>query len=253
MGLQMKTPCVLAVDDEPGVLALISAALGAEGYSVVTAASVGEFWLRAAECNADIYIVDIGLPDGNGLSVVRQLRGRSDRGILVLSGRGGETDHVLGLELGADDYVTKPFRLRELAARVNAIYRRCAASAVPATRATEPPGPDQAPDRAPAGQAADFTFGDYTISLSARRLWGPDMVEIDLTTAEFNLLAALVNRRTHVLTREQIMNAIKGRDWESYDRAVDGLVSRLRKKIPPRAADPQFIRTVHGVGYSFIS
>ncbi len=247
----MKTPCILAVDDEPEILALISTALSAEGFEVVTAGTVAEFWRRYSECNAEICIVDITLPDGNGFNLVKELRRRSDCGILVLSGRESETDHVVGLEIGADDYVTKPFRLRELAARVSAVHRRCssasAGSLVPSGRSQPEP---EAPS---SGSPADFTFDDYKISLAARRLWGPGMVEIELTTAEFNLLAALVRRRKQVLSRDQIMNAIKGRDWESYDRAVDGLVSRLRKKIPPRDAEPQYIRTVHGIGYSFIA
>lgn len=244
----MKLPTVLAVDDEPEILALISTALSGEGFEVVTAGTVAEFWRRYAECDAQICIVDITLPDGNGFNLVKELRRRSDCGILVLSGRESETDHVVGLEIGADDYVTKPFRLRELAARVSAVYRRSSsASAMSSGRAQPAPPPPSS------GPPTDFTFDDYRISLSARRLWGPGMVEIELTTAEFNLLAALVMRRKQVLSRDQIMNAIKGRDWESYDRAVDGLVSRLRKKIPPRDAEPQYIRTVHGIGYSFIA
>lgn len=248
----MKTPCVLAVDDEPGVLSLISTALSSEGFDVVTAGSVAEFWRRDADCDADIYLVDITLPDGNGFNIVKELRRTTSRGILVLSGRGSETDHVVGLEIGADDYINKPFRLRELAARVNAVYRRSSTSSM--STAATPSGSEPTGSVASAPEAeADIIFDDYQISLSGRRLWGPGKVEIDLTTAEFNLLAALVKRRKQVLSREQIMSEMKGGEGESHDRAVDGLVSRLRKKIPPRDSGPPYIRTVHGVGYSFIA
>lgn len=247
----MHSPCVLAVDDEPDILDLISAALEAESYEVVTARSVAEFWSRNAECDPDVYVVDISLPDGTGFNVVKELRRTSDRGIIVLSGRDSETDHVLGLEIGADDYVNKPFRIRELAARVNAVYRRCSSRAEGSSVQS---GDDLSDSGSPSSQpVVDFTFDDYKLSLSARRLWGPEKVEIDLTTAEFDLLSALIKRRNQVLNCDQIMNAIKRREWESYDRAVDGLVSRLRKKIPPRNAGPHYIRTVHGIGYSFIA
>lgn len=248
----MKTPCVLAVDDEPGVLSLISTALSSEGFDVVTAGSVAEFWRRDAECDADIYLVDITLPDGNGFNIVKELRRTTSRGILVLSGRGSETDHVVGLEIGADDYINKPFRLRELAARVNAVHRRSSAAVAPAASIPGSAEPTVSPP-VNSETEVDITFDDYQISLSGRRLWGPGKVEIDLTTAEFNLLAALVKRRKQVLSREQIMIEMKGSEGESHDRAVDGLVSRLRKKMPPRDSGPHYIRTVHGVGYSFIA
>lgn len=247
----MNAPCVLVVDDEPEVLTLIRAALGAEGFNVVTAGSVAEFWQKNTECAPDIYIVDVSLPDGSGFNVVKEIRKTSNCGILVLSGRSSETDHVVGLEIGADDYVTKPFRLRELAARVSAVYRRSSAMSLVA---------DASPVQGAAGTqlptvatSIDFTFDDYRISLSARQVWGPGMALVDLTTAEFDLLIALITRRKQVLSRDQIMNAIRGRDWDSYDRAIDGLVSRLRKKIPPTHNAPPYIRTVHGIGYSFIA
>lgn len=243
----MKTPCVLAVDDEPAILDLISTSLGNEGFRVVTATSIADFWLRNAECDPDVYLVDVTMPDGNGFNLIKAIRKGSDRGILVLSGRETETDHVLGLEIGADDYVNKPFRMRELAARVNAVYRRSSANSKNACESLAPQVSETVSIRPP----VDFTFDDYRISLAFRQVWGPGMQEIDLTTAEFDLLVALVKRRGQVLNRDQIMNALKGRDWESYDRAVDGLVSRLRKKLPVHDRNSHYIRTVHGVGYSF--
>ena len=118
---------ILAVDDEPEILALVEAALENDGFDVFTALSVSDFRKLNAEHTFDIYLIDVGLPDGSGFSLVKELRKGSDAGILMLTGRSSETDQVVGLEIGADDYVTKPFRLRELAARVNAVYRRSAA------------------------------------------------------------------------------------------------------------------------------
>ncbi|MBC7738685.1 MAG: response regulator transcription factor [Candidatus Saccharibacteria bacterium] len=235
---------ILAVDDEPEILALVEAALENEGFDVFTALSVSDFRNLNAEHTFDIYLIDVGLPDGSGFSLVKELRKGSDAGILLLTGRSSETDQVVGLEIGADDYVTKPFRLRELAARVNAVYRRSAVQ----TDAS-PAQPDRV--EPPEFSGIDFTFDGYKLSMSGRRLWGPDGAEIVLTTAEFDLLAALLKRRGQVLDRDQLMNAMKGRDWESYDRAIDGLVSRLRRKIPAINRATHYVRTVHGVGYSF--
>jgi two-component system, OmpR family, response regulator len=172
--------------------------------------------------------------------VLRSLKRRSSAGIIVLTGRRDETDHVIGLELGADDYVTKPFRRRELVARINAVLRR-----------VQPPefGTDLAP--APA-RAVEHVFDGYRVNLETRRVHDPGGSEIELTTAEFNLLGALLGQRGQALSRAQLIEAIKGRDWEIHDRAIDGLVSRLRRKLPPwRGRVSPYIRTIHGIGYAF--
>ncbi|TGN49293.1 response regulator transcription factor [Paracoccus liaowanqingii] len=246
----MNAPCVLAVDDEPEVLALISSALVAEGYHVVTAGSVAEFQVQDARRDVDIYIIDISLPDGSGFNIIKKIRQKSDRGIIVLSGRGSETDHVVGLEIGADDYVTKPFRLRELAARVNAVCRRTS-SKIPISHSKG--GIRALSDENSVSRELEpnLSFGIYRLNFPARRVWTLNMVEIDLTTAEFELLSVLIRKRNNVMSRGQIMNAIKGQDWEVYDRTVDGLISRLRKKLPPPEGVPHYIRTVHGIGYTF--
>lgn len=235
-------PLVLALDDERGILDLLSLALEVEGYEVVTTSTAAAFRAEAAVRDVAVFLIDLTLPDGNGFSLVKELRQSQKGGIIILSGRSSETDHVVGLEIGADDYITKPFRLRELAARVNAVYRRSGTktSAVPA---------EITPPRSKVD--CDFVFEQYRLSIGARRVWQEGGKETELTTAEFDLLVALLRQRGQVMSRDQLMNAIKGRDWESYDRAVDGLVSRLRRKLQSEDGTRHFIRTVHGIGYSF--
>ncbi len=225
---------------------LLRTALSDAGYDVLTAASVREFDEISQDHHVDVYLVDVGLPDGNGFSLVRDLRPRTDSGIILLTGRDNETDHVVGLELGADDYVTKPFRPRELCARVGAVHRRTGRRRGGVTAASELAAP-----AADMMAAADHVFDGYSVYLAARRVIDGKGADIDLTTAEFELLSALLHRRGQVLSRDQIMAQIKGREWESYDRAIDGLVSRLRRKLPAHDRPNHFIRTVHGVGYSF--
>ncbi len=236
-------PLVLAVDDEPEILELLRISLESEGYQVLTTTTAAEFRTLHAQNDVAVFLVDVTLQDGNGFSLVKELRLTSNRGIILLTGRASETDQVVGLEIGADDYVTKPFRVRELAARVNAVFRR--------TNHVPVPAPDTSTISAQPSTAVDFEFDQYQLAVSARRLWHRETGEIILTTAEFDLLVALLRRRGQVLDRDQLMNAIKGREWESYDRAIDGLISRLRRKLPAEGRAAHYIRTVHGIGYSF--
>jgi two-component system, OmpR family, response regulator len=241
-------PRILAVDDEPEILAILCQALESDGYEVETAGSAAEFRIRFAQGGHELCIVDLGLPDGTGFDLVREVRSAGPAGILILTGRSSETDHVVGLELGADDYVTKPFRPRELVARVNAVHRRVAPLFGGGQTA-----PAAAPASVPAvsGPTIDHTFDGYRLSSTARQLWAPDGSEVMLTTAEFSVLLAMLERRGRVLSRDQIMTLARGRDWESYDRAIDGLVSRLRRKVQRPDGQGHYIRTVHGIGYVF--
>ncbi len=245
MNIPMKLK-VLAVDDETSILTLLRTALDDEGFELSTAETVQQFRELDAAHDFDLYLIDVSLKDGNGLSIVRALRQKTDKGIILLTGRSSETDQVVGLELGADDYVTKPFRIRELSARMSAVCRRASRSGSSSAadaktlRETQESGSDY-----------DYEFDGYRVRIAARTLWGRENEEIPLTSAEFNLMVALLKRRGQVLDRDQLMNAVKGQDWECYDRAVDGLISRLRRKIQPPAQGPHYIRTVHGVGYVF--
>jgi two-component system, OmpR family, response regulator len=238
---RVTKPSVLAVDDEPAILELLQETLGDEGYEVVGAGTAAEFRELFMGKPCDVCIIDLALPDGNGLKLIRELRAVSDCGIIILTGRGGETDHVVGLEVGADDYITKPFRPRELSARVNALTRRVLPNV---------PIPVLGAVMAPAVQI-DHEFDGYRLSSSARQIWDAGGKEIVLTTAEFSLLLTLLERRGRVLSRDQLMTLVKGQDWESYDRAIDGLVSRIRRKLVPVGRDTHYIRTVHGIGYVF--
>jgi two-component system torCAD operon response regulator TorR len=242
MEIDVSKPRILAVDDEPAILELLAIALEREGYGIDRVGTVGEFREHCRQDVYDLFIIDLTLPDGNGLNLIREIRPMTAAGIIILTGRGEETDQVVGLEIGADDYVTKPFRPRELAARVNALYRRTAGQRSATASPVEPVAN---------GPTVDHEFDGYKVSCSARRVWTEQGEEILLTTAEFSVLVALLERRGRVLSRDQIMTLAKGRDWESYDRAIDGLVSRLRKKLPNPKGSGHYIRTVHNVGYVF--
>jgi len=240
----VSRPKVLLLDDDDQIAKLLDDALSEDGCDVLIARTIATFRQLQAEQRFDIYIVDLGLPDGNGLTLIQELAQDPSCGVIILSGRAAETDRVVGLEIGADDYITKPFRIREVLARLHALLRRTKqhrdVSAQPVAASET---------RASSGGVIDFD--GYTLDLGSRLFYAPDGGEISLTTAEFNLLAALLRHRGHVLSRDQLMNAIKGRDWESHDRAVDSLVSRLRHKVPAPQGRSHYIRTVHGIGYAF--
>jgi DNA-binding response OmpR family regulator len=193
---------------------------------------------RALETsNIDIFIIDVMLPDANGMNVARDLRQSTEAGIILLTGRDEEMDHVLGLELGADDYVTKPFRLREFRARVNAVYRRVAKRTHLAENDPTPP-PQEA--LKPPG---------LVIIPSARTVHRDSGESVALTTMEFDVLIALASRPNRVLTRNEIMDDVRGPDWAAYDRAIDGVVSRLRRKLYPDDHGHEHIKTIRGIGY----
>jgi two-component system, OmpR family, response regulator len=233
-GVSVQTT-VMVIDDDASVLRLIEAALHDEGYTVVSGQTVAWAQQTLATLPVDLCIIDLDLPDGSGLSLVKELRAHSDLGIIILTGRGDEMDQVLGFELGADDYVVKPFRLRELRARVNAVVRRSQAGS--ATRATSP--------------APDHFFGPYRVYLGARQVIDSAGSEVTLTPMEFDALVAFLHNPNAVLNRDQLMTAIRGRDWASYDRSIDGLVSRLRAKLPAPEGLRPYIVTIYGIGYCF--
>lgn len=230
---------ILILDDERDITDLLENALHEDGFEAAVVRSIADFESAVRTRRFDLHIVDLGLPDGNGLDLIQKLGAQPDTGVIILSGRGSETDRVVGLRMGADDYVTKPFHVRELVARVHAVLRRITAAG------HAPDGDESHEGRGSVG------FDGYTLDLDAREAFDPDGRALGLTSAEFQLLEALVSRWGEVLHRDDLTRAVKGRDWDAGDRTVDGLVSRLRHKIPGPGEQTHYIRTVHGVGYAF--
>jgi DNA-binding response OmpR family regulator len=220
---------VLVVDDEPKIVEVVGDYLRNAGFSVTTAAD-GDSAVAAARARPpDLVVLDLGLPGLDGLDVARELRRTSPVPIIMLTARGEETDRVLGLELGADDYLVKPFSPRELLARVRAVLRRT-------------DGPQAARER--------FVVGDVAVDTGRRQVTVGDRV-VDLTATEFDLLVELARRPGRVLTRAQLLGAIHGVVVESYERTVDAHIKNIRRKVEPQPHRPRYLLTVHGVGYRF--
>ncbi|MCF7976408.1 MAG: response regulator [Chromatiaceae bacterium] len=221
---------ILVVDDDPALRDLLQAYLTDTGF-VVDLAEDGQAMQDAMQrAMPDAIVLDLMLPGSDGLALTRELRTRSQVPILMLSARGEEIDRVVGLELGADDYLAKPFSPRELLARLRALLRRAQA--------------------APAAVSARDCFGPYRLDRAARRLLA-DAVDVGLTSAEYDLIEVLIDRPGRVLTRDILLDLLKGYDRDPYDRTVDLRVARLRRKIEPDPAHPAYIRTVRGLGYLF--
>ncbi len=220
--------CALVIDDEPNIAALLSETLAGEGFEVQIAADGMAALRRAREHAPDLVILDIGLPGLDGFEVCRALRKESDAPIVVVSARGAELDRVVGLELGADDYVVKPFSPREFAARVRAIMRR-----------TGQPPP-------PSGNRR--SVGDLSVDAERREvsLAGKPVA---LKPREFDLLWLLVRNEGRVFTRDQLIEAVWGFDFEGDPRTVDVHVRRLRRALGDDANTPRYLHTVHGLGY----
>lgn len=226
---------IWVVDDDPRICQLLGHYLTGEGYEVRTVNRAGAFLEQVGNAPADLIILDVMLPDQDGFVVTRQLRAQSEVPILLLTGRADTVDKVVGLELGADDYLTKPFEKRELLARVRSLLRR-AQQKVPAV---------------PGNDASVAHFAGWRLDLTGHTLHSPSGDSVSLTHHEFALLAALVKRPSRVLTRDDILTLIAGRDWSPLDRSVDVLIGRLRAKLEHDPKHPALILTVRGVGYKF--
>ncbi len=238
--MESKEPAhILVVDDEAEVRTLLRRCFEIEGYRVSEAAD-GQALRRAlAEAAVNLVTLDLSLGGEDGFSLARELRAGCNVPIIMITGKDDPVDRVVGLELGADDYITKPFHLREVVARVRAVLRRYQMS--PASNA----------DAAKSPQPATYEFGGMVLCASRRELTSRSGDTIDLTTAEFNMLLMFIERPARVLSRDNIMDLLKGHDWSPYDRSIDTMVGRLRRKIEPDTDSPRFIKTVRGVGYVF--
>jgi two-component system, OmpR family, alkaline phosphatase synthesis response regulator PhoP len=223
----MKT--ILVVDDEPKIVELARDYLEHAGFAVVSASDGSEALARARSDHPDLIVLDLGLPKLDGLDVARALRRDSSVPIVILSGRSDESDKLVGLELGADDYVTKPFSPKELVARVRAVLRRI--------------------DR-PAPASDVIRASDVTLDVPRMRVRAGER-DVDLTATEFQLLAALAREPGRVFTRSQLLDAVHGVAFESYERAIDAHVKNIRRKLEVDPREPRYLQTVHGVGYRF--
>ena len=229
---------VLVVDDDAEVREVVRHAFESQGFAVDEAADGRELAERLRCAQPDLILLDIRLPSSDGLTIAGKLRLTSDMPIIMLTGLGAEVDRIVGLELGADDYVVKPFNPRELVARARAVLRRVKGSTA------------AAPSLSSLGHCCR-RFAGYLLDLTARRLVGPDGNPVPLTNAEFLLLQAFVSAPRRVLSRDQLLDLTRSHGGDVFDRTIDVLVLRLRRKIEPNPHAPHLIRTERGAGYVF--
>jgi DNA-binding response OmpR family regulator len=229
--MDAEQPSILLVDDDPKLIELLARYLEKEGFRVRTARDGVDMDGQLAAAHPDLIVLDLMLPGEDGLSIARRLRAGSDIPVIILSARGSELDRIVGLEVGADDYLGKPFNPRELLARIRAVLRR---------------------QRPIATEAAvrQVSFGDFVLDLDAQRLLRNGR-EVDVTAGDFALLEVLATHPNRVMTRYQLVDRLKGYYRSPYDRSIDVRVTRVRKKIEADPASPVFLRTVWGRGYMF--
>jgi DNA-binding response OmpR family regulator len=229
----VSLPLLLVVDDDAELRELTDAYLSRNGFRVATVADAGEMDAWLADQVPDLVVLDLMLPGEDGLSIAKRLKAEREMPIVMLSAQGDDVDRIVGLEVGADDYLAKPFNPRELLARIRAVLRR--ASAREATGE---------------GERATRAFGPFVLDLDAHQL-SRDGEEVSLTSGEFDLLAVLSAHPNRVLDRDRILDLLTGAERSPFDRSIDVRVTRLRSKIEPDASRPVYIRTVWGKGYMF--
>ncbi len=229
---------ILVVDDDADVRLVVQQTLARAGFRVTTLASGAKVYATLDSGDINLVVVDLLLPDIDGLTLTRQLREKYDTGIIILSGRGETTDRIVGLEVGADDYLGKPFEPRELLARVRSVLRRVEERTVKA--AIE--------DARPV-----YRFNGWSLDCSAFTLFDPDETVVPLTTGEFKLLEALVARANRVLQRDQLLDLISTNDAAAFDRSIDVRIGRLRRKLGDDPKSPRLLKTVRNGGYVFVA
>lgn len=226
---------LLIVEDEASIREPLARYFESNKFRVKAAADAAEARALLAAHAFDLVIADIMMPGEDGLSLCRHIRATSNLPVILLTAKAEELDRILGLEVGADDYVVKPFSPRELLARIKAVLRR--SNSLPPKQATP--------------ETARFGFGDWVLKTGERELVGPDGLAVPLSTGEYALLLALVERPKLVLTRDQLLDLTQGREASVFDRSIDNQISRLRRKIEPDPKTPKYIKTVWGGGYTF--
>ena len=226
-------PLILVVDDDRDIRSLLSEYLAANGFRTMEAADGAAMWKALDATRIDLIVLDLMMPGEDGLQLCRNLRAKSNLPVIMLTARGQPVDRIVGLEMGADDYLAKPFEPRELLARIRSVLRR--------TEALPPSGEPAAATR--------MRFAGWTLDLTARHLVNPQGVVIVLSGAEFRLLKGFLEHPKRVLSRDQLLNLTQGRDADPFERSIDLQVSRVRQKLDEDARAPQLIKTVRNEGY----
>jgi len=230
---------IAVVDDETDITRLLAGYLGSQGFRVTELHS-GRALLDLMPADAPaLVLLDLGLPGEDGFAIARQLREHWQCGLVIVSGRGDSIDKIVGLEVGADDYVTKPFELRELLARIKAVLRRLTPT-------------DSAPSAAAAPAREKLRFAEWSLDVAARSLCDAQGREVALTSGEFDLLCTFVRHPGRVLSRDFLLEQTRGREAGPFDRTIDVQIGRLRKKLERDADDPQLIKSVRGAGYILV-
>jgi two-component system, OmpR family, response regulator len=230
----MQSPHVLLVEDDPEIRKLVSQFLQSNGIRIATSADGREMDQTLKDNRIDLLVLDIMLPGEDGLSICRRLRALSNLPVIMLTAKGEDIDRIIGLEIGADDYLTKPFNPRELLARIRAVLRRGASDSVSESRGV-----------------SILTFDGWRLDPNIRQLHDPDGARVALTGAEFDLLFVFCERPRRVLSRDQLIDLTQGRSAAPFERSIDVLVSRLRQKMEKEPKDPRLIQTIRSGGYMF--
>jgi DNA-binding response OmpR family regulator len=233
-----KTVHILVVEDDTFVQKALRLYLEGEGYRISTCDNGADMHALMAKDPADLAIMDLKLPNDDGFELTRQLRDKYSVGIIILSSKDDSIDRVVGLEIGADDYVTKPWDERELLARIRSVMRLVSDR-------------QQASSSSNSGEQRLITFNGWILNLDSRELKDPDGGKVELTSGEFSLLNEFIEKAGRVLSRDHLLSAIYSRDWEPFDRSIDVLVTRLRRKIEQDSRHPEIIKTLRGTGYMF--
>ncbi|WP_414474157.1 response regulator [Microvirga sp. M2] len=247
VGKVADAPHILIVDDDARIRQMLTGYLADEGFRVSSAPNGTAMRQCLAHDEVDLVLLDLVLPGEDGLQLARAIRAQpsmANTGIIMLTGRSDVIDMVVGLEVGADDYVAKPFHLREILARIRSVLRRVQPAAL------AEPGPNPPSGPAP-GDGEIIRFEGWQLDLGRRELKAPGGSEIVLTTGEFDLLATFAKHPGRVLNRDQLMDLTRGRHWEAIDRSIDAQVARLRRKIESDPKHPTLVKSVRGVGYVF--
>jgi two-component system OmpR family response regulator len=234
----LKKATILTIEDDKNLQTVIQFFLEEQGYTVLSGSNGKELLEKIQNVHVDVILLDLVLPDSDGLNLIMQIRQYTKAPIIVVSGKDEPTDKILGLELGADDYIGKPFEMRELYARIKVVLRRSQGQV----------NTDVLPD---VREARKLFFGNFILDRSAFLVTTVDGQAVELTTAEFKLLELLLNASGKVLSRDQLSELGRGQDYHSYDRAIDIHIARLRKKLGENPKSPEMIKTVRGVGYMF--